>query len=67
MISHGEGGSTSQGGWVPTPDAATFYKICISKRKNQDPWGRPSIRQCCCCLKISKLKPIPVLLIPLNL
>ena len=25
---------------APTPEAATFRKICMSKRKNLDPWGR---------------------------
>ena len=24
---------------TPTPDMATFRKICMSKRKNWDPWG----------------------------
>ena len=26
-------------GGAPTPEAATFRKICMSKRKNLDPWG----------------------------
>ena len=34
----------------PTPDAASFPKICMSKLKNRDPkWGAgytPWIRQC---------------------
>ena len=25
-------------GRAPTPEAAMFRKICMSKRKNQDPW-----------------------------
>ena len=25
---------------APTPEAATFQKISMSKRKNLDPWGR---------------------------
>ena len=29
------------GGEVPTPDATTFCKIFMSKRKNWDPWGAP--------------------------
>ena len=28
------------GGGTPTPNAATFRKICMSKRKNREPWGR---------------------------
>ena len=28
-----------RGGGAPTPEAATFRKICMSKRKNLDPWG----------------------------
>ena len=35
-ISHGEGGADLVG-WAPTPEAATFRKICMSKRKNLDP------------------------------
>ena len=31
------GAPTSWGGGVPTPEAATFRKICVSKRKNLDP------------------------------
>ena len=36
---------------VPTPEVASFQKICMSKRKNLDPWGvrtggAPWIRQC---------------------
>ena len=27
---------------APTPEAATFRKICMSKRKNLDPWGGAS-------------------------
>ena len=32
------GGRRPHGG-APTPEAATFRKICMSKRKNLDPWG----------------------------
>ena len=37
----GSGGSriSLKGGGAPTPEAATFRKICMSKRKNLDPWG----------------------------
>ena len=34
----GGGGADLVGG-VPTPEAATFRKICMSKQKNLDPWG----------------------------
>ena len=39
------------GGRQLLPEAATFRKICMSKRKNLDPWGArpggaPWIRQC---------------------
>ena len=33
------GTPTSWGGGTPTPDTATFRKICMSKRKNWDLWG----------------------------
>ena len=32
------GGADLVGG-APSPEAATFRKICMSKRKNLDPWG----------------------------
>ena len=32
------GGANLVGG-APTPEAATFRKFCMSKRKNLDPWG----------------------------
>ena len=28
---------------VPTPKAATFQKICMSKRNNLDPWGHAPV------------------------
>ena len=34
----GGGAHLIEGGEL-TPDAATFRKICMSKRKNLDPWG----------------------------
>ena len=34
------GGSRISRRGAPTPEAATFRKICMSKRKNLDPWGR---------------------------
>ena len=33
------GGANLVGGGAPTPDAATFCKIFMSKRKNLDHWG----------------------------
>ena len=45
ISNHTSGGSRiSPGGnhlcrEAPTPEAAMFCKICMSKRKNQDPWG----------------------------
>ena len=33
------GGRGPRGGGAWTPEAATFHKICMSKRKNWVPWG----------------------------
>ena len=33
------GAPTLWGGGASTPEAAKFLKICMSKRKNLDPWG----------------------------
>ena len=33
------GGRGPRRGGAWTPDVATFHKICMSKRKNRDPWG----------------------------
>ena len=29
---------------APTPNAATFHKICMSKRTYQDPWSARQVR-----------------------
>ena len=33
------------GGGAWTPEAVTFRKFCMSKRKNLDPWGGGGVRR----------------------
>ena len=49
------GTPTSLGGGVPTPDMATFHKICMSKRKNRDSGSATvtNITKCYKCCKVT--------------
>ena len=38
------GGGVDLVGEAWTPEAVTFRKICMSKRKNREPWGERQVR-----------------------